>query len=93
MRKYLFKLSILVLFLFGKVNHSNAQKKSFLVPDAAIIQYAGSIGYFSVGAGYEIFKNKRGNIDFNYGYVPASKGGKLHALTANVNSKFTFINF
>lgn len=57
-----------------------AQNMDFLIPDAAIIQHAGSIGYFSVGAGYEIFKNKRGNLDFHYGYVPASKGGELHTL-------------
>lgn len=82
MNKYLFKLSILVLFLIGTVNPSNAQKKNFLIPDAVIIQYAGSIGYISVGAGYDIFKNKRGNIDFNYGYVPVSKGGELHSITA-----------
>src|SRR5690554_2762197 len=61
---------------------SYAQKLKFLIPDAAIVQYAGSIGYFSIGAGYEVFKNKRGIIDFNYGYVPASKGGELHIITA-----------
>jgi len=79
---YLFKISSIVLFLFAGTMKGSAQNLKFLIPDAAIIQYAGSIGYFSVGAGYEIFKNKRGYIDFNYGYVPASKGGELYAVTA-----------
>lgn len=59
---------------------SNAQQ--FLVPDELIIQHAGSIGYFSLGAGYKLFKNERGNLDLLYGYVPASKGGSLDILTA-----------
>src|SRR5690606_8353536 len=66
---------------------SYAQKLKFLIPDEAIAQYAGSIGYFSIGAGYEIFKNKKGYLDVNYGYVPASKGGELHALTVKLAYK------
>ncbi len=66
---------------------SFAQKLNFLIPDAGIAQYAGSIGYFSVGAGYDIFKNKRGHLDFHYGYVPSSKGGKLHAASIKLAYK------
>lgn len=81
MNKFLFNITpILLLSLLGSAQ-SFAQKLKFLIPDAAITQYAGSIGYFSVGAGYEILKDKRGYLDFNYGYIPASKGGELHALT------------
>lgn len=82
MNKYLFKTFYILLFLFAGTIKVSAQDLKFLIPDAAIVQYAGSIGYFSVGAGYEVFKNKRGVIDFNYGYVPASKGGELHIVTA-----------
>lgn len=62
----------------------SAQNLKFLIPDNAIVQFAGSIGYFSVGAGYDLFKNKRGILDFNYGYVPASKGGELNIVTAKI---------
>lgn len=75
-----------MLFFLG-ISKSSAQKLKFLIPEAAITQYAGSIGYFSVGAGYEIFKNKRGYLDFNYGYVPASKGGELHTATIKLAYK------
>ncbi|WP_316821822.1 hypothetical protein [Pedobacter gandavensis] len=82
MNVYHFKrASILVLFLSVFSGKAFAQKLNFLVPDNAIVQFAGSIGYFSVGAGYDLFKNKKGILDFNYGYVPASKGGELHVFT------------
>lgn len=87
MNKYFFKISSIVLLFFLGTTKSSAQKLKFLIPDAAIAQFAGSIGYFSVGAGYEIFKNKRGYLDFNYGYVPASKGGELHAVTVKLAYK------
>jgi hypothetical protein len=70
------KFKYLFVSLFFVSQLANAQK--FLVPDEAILQYAGSIGYLSVGGGYKLFKNERGNLDFLYGYVPASAGGRLH---------------
>ncbi|RZK82587.1 MAG: hypothetical protein EOO92_01220 [Pedobacter sp.] len=79
MSAYFSKIIIIITLLSGSIT-VNAQK--FLIPDDAIVQYAGSIGYISIGAGYEIFGNKRGNIDLNYGYVPKSKGGELHMFTA-----------
>ncbi|WP_400261519.1 hypothetical protein ACFX5U_16785 [Sphingobacterium sp. SG20118] len=82
MNRYLSKLVALCILTFGLVGKGVAQRMNFLIPDAIIVQYAGSIGYGSLGFGYEIFKNKRGYIDLNYGYVPASKGGELHTLTA-----------
>lgn len=81
MSGYFFRTSYIILFLFAVTFKSSAQQLKFLIPDAAITQFAGSIGYVSVGAGYDLFKNKRGNLDFNYGYVPKSKGGELHSLT------------
>ncbi|RZL15020.1 MAG: hypothetical protein EOO89_15115 [Pedobacter sp.] len=79
MSVYFSRVSILLLFI-GITFNAKAQK--FLIPEEAIVQYAGSIGYLSVGAGYELFGNKRGNLDINYGFVPESKGGALHILTA-----------
>lgn len=59
-----------------------AQSFKFLIPKDLVIQHAGSIGFGSIGAGYRLFKNKRGNLDFNYGYVPEQRGGELHILSA-----------
>jgi hypothetical protein len=79
MSAYISKVSIVLIFM-GMTLSSKAQE--FLIPEGVIVQYAGSIGYLSVGAGYELFGNKRGNLDINYGYVPESKGGALHIVTA-----------
>lgn len=72
---------IAALFLTSPAKLS-AQFFDALVPGEVVVQHAGSIGFFSVGAGYRVFKNKRGNVDMNYGFVPASKGGPLHILSA-----------
>lgn len=58
-----------------------AQIPEKLIPDAAVIQQGGSIGYLSVGLGYNIMKEK-GSLDFSYGYVPKAKGGTLNILSA-----------
>ncbi|HXH99143.1 MAG TPA: hypothetical protein VNI52_02660 [Sphingobacteriaceae bacterium] len=60
----------------------SAQEKPKLIPDAALLQHAGSIGYLSAGVGYDLFKNKKGNLDLLYGHVPESKGGTLNVVTA-----------
>jgi hypothetical protein len=87
MSAYFTKVSTILIFgiFFGL--RANAQQ--FLVPDELILQHAGSIGYVSVGAGYKLFKNERGNLDILYGYVPASKGGELHIIT----TKFAYKPF
>lgn len=89
MSVYFSRISIILLFL---VININAKAQKFLIPEDAIIQYAGSIGYLSVGAGYELFGNKRGNLDINYGFVPESKGGALHILTAKFAYRPFMIN-
>lgn len=72
-------MAILLLTLTNKKAH--AQSFKFLIPDEAIVQFAGSIGYVSAGVGYELFKNKRGNLDLLYGFVPGNKGGVLNIAT------------
>jgi len=52
---------------------------SDLYPDFITIQYAGSIGFKSMGVGYEI--KDRSRISAHYGFVPASRGGVLHIVT------------
>lgn len=54
------------------------------MPHHAKAQFAGGIGFLSVGAGYA---NRKGKLegDLFYGYVPQSAGGlDIHALTAKV---------
>jgi hypothetical protein len=78
--KYLgYSLSCIFLWSMGK---AQAQVLEYLVPKDIVIQHAGSIGFFSAGIGYPVFKNKRGTVDFNYGYVPEARGGDLHILSA-----------
>jgi hypothetical protein len=64
-----------------------AQVLKALIPDGAVAQYAGSIGYGSAGISYTLFKNDRGSLDFTYGYVPESKGGKLHIFAGKFSYK------
>jgi len=79
---YLSKIYGLLLFSGLLIHKTQAQKLRFLVPDAAVVQFAGSIGYLSGGIGYDLFKNQRGSLDLSYGYVPKSKGGELNIVTA-----------
>lgn len=68
---------------------TQAQWIKRLKPDYAVLQHAGSIGYLSVGAGYELFRNNRGSLEFDLGVVPENRGGPLHILT----SKFAYRPF
>lgn len=54
---------------------------SNLVPDHASFQFAGGIGFLSIGGGYK-FLNKKIETDLYYGYVPESIGGiEIHSAT------------
>ncbi|TZF84139.1 hypothetical protein FW774_10300 [Pedobacter sp. BS3] len=70
----------LALILPG--NFANAQKLDFLIPHTATLQYAGSIGFFSAGAGYSFFGKDKGSLDISYGFVPKAVGGPLNILAA-----------
>lgn len=64
-----------------------AQQPSLLgsiLPDQYHLQYAGSVGKVSLGAGYA---NRRDNLSFGfaYGYVPESAGGRLDILSARIS--------
>jgi len=57
------------------------REQSVLVPDYGKFQFAGNIGFFSLGAGYE-FLQRTVQADFMYGFVPKSEGGKeIHSIT------------
>lgn len=52
------------------------------LPDRARLQFAGSQGFLSAGAGYGFLK-ERIDEDFMYGYLPAKIGGiSVHTLSA-----------
>ncbi|RYE52437.1 MAG: hypothetical protein EOP48_16495, partial [Sphingobacteriales bacterium] len=78
MNGYIFRTLSIIILMFLAGTKTMAQAFKFLIPDAAIVQHAGSVGYLSVGAGYSLFKNNRGSLDATYGFVPRSKGGELH---------------
>ena len=72
---------LLVGILMFNVFKVHAQFPKSMVPKNIVVQHAGSIGFMSIGMGYPVFKNQRGSLDFNYGYVPESRGGTLHILS------------
>jgi hypothetical protein len=73
---------VLTSYLFTTLCYS--QSKGKLIPDELTLQHAGSIGYFSVGAGYNIFKSN-GNFRIFYGYIPEEKGGEYNIISAKLN--------
>jgi len=84
---YIFRFQFIVFLLLAASSRVSAQSLKFLIPDGAIVQYAGSIGYLSGGVNYELFGNKKGNLDLLYGFVPGNKGGVLHIATAKLSYK------
>ena len=79
----------LAVFLLGGMTPVAAQRLRFLIPDGAVVQHAGSIGYFSGGINYDLFKNHKGSLDLMFGFVPESKGGGFTTL----NTKFAYRPF
>jgi hypothetical protein len=72
---------VCLLMIMGNFLAVKAQNSKILMPKEIIFQYGGSIGFLSVGAGYQIFKNRKGTLDFHYGFVPENKGGTLHVIS------------
>jgi hypothetical protein len=71
-------LHFFLLVITGKIF---AQKKGFKIkpPDHIKVQYAGGIGFISIGAGYST-KNQKLEGDLSYGYLPKSVGGiRIHS--------------
>ena len=78
----------LLLLISGSVNNLQAQDSTrrWWVPDHLKLQYAGGIGFFAVGAGYES-KGRKTETDIYYGFLPEWIGGEdLHSATV----KFTW---
>lgn len=68
--------------LFSQDSTSIKKKSLFFIPDYVKMQFAGNIGFFSVGVGYQ-FLNNHLYSELLYGYVPASisKAKQIHTIT------------
>ena len=82
MNSLIFKYIMCFLLLITISSNVTAQKMKGLIPDGVIVQHAGSIGYFSGGVNYTLFKNQRGSLDIMAGHLPKSKGGGFTMLTS-----------
>ena len=85
LKKYFFRSSsaMLLFFLLVTTGKLFAQKKGFKIspPDHIKIQYAGGMGFISIGAGYST-KNQKLEGDLYYGYLPESIGGvSIHSIS------------
>ena len=73
----------IIVFLMFIAKASYSQEKHWISPDFVQLQYAGSIGYLSAGAGYDVFKNKW-RLSFNFGHVPQSRGGVMNIFSTRL---------
>ncbi|WP_405566440.1 hypothetical protein [Polaribacter sp. Asnod6-C07] len=78
-------LLVLLVLLFSKSYGQEVnldKEKAWYVPDYAKVQFAGNIGFVSLGVGYQLF-NEVLYSELLYGYVPesASKADRIHLLT------------
>lgn len=72
--------TLLFIFSGAQAQDNHTTTGPVLKPDFIELQFAGSSGLFTAGAGYKIIHQK---VDFSlmYGYVPPSLGGKsIHTL-------------
>lgn len=80
MRRTIIIITILTL-LISNIQSKNKVVKSKYLPDYAKFQFAGNIGFVSMGGGYS-FLSDRINMDLMYGFVPESEGGdEIHSIT------------
>lgn len=82
------KLTFSILFTLFLSTSALAQSKFWksLIPDQAGLQYAGSIGFISADAGYDLL-NEKAAINFNVGYIPESLGGELTIISVKFQYK------
>jgi len=93
MKKILLHIIISLLFVHNAYSNDSTQVKvkHWLTPEYATIQFAGNIGFLSLGIGYQFFNN-RINSEILYGFVPASisKAENIHTIT--FKNTFPIIN-
>lgn len=84
LREWNIKLLVPALIAMQLANAQDSAKHR-LLPHHLKLQFAGGIGFVSVGAGYS---NKKHTLegDLYYGYVPKSMGGlPIHAITGKLS--------
>lgn len=84
MKKGLNYILLVMFFIAASGAYSNenptSMEKRWYVPDYVKAQFAGNIGFISVGAGYNLLSNLI-QSEILYGYVPSSIGGStIHTL-------------
>jgi hypothetical protein len=90
LKKKLIKITLgLMLVTAAQSAAAQIKQRSKFLPDHLKLQYAGNIGFISVGAGYTSKKEKLSE-DIYYGYVPKSIGG---IATHSVTGKLTWFPF
>ncbi|MRX48352.1 hypothetical protein [Pedobacter puniceum] len=80
-RIYLIALCLFISKL-SFAQETDSVKHKWYIPSSITIQHAGSIGFFSLGAGYYLNKSHSSTLDISYGYVPAKFGGDLNIIAA-----------
>ena len=90
--KYWLILAIFLLIVPNTIGQESSTIKANrfekYIPDYAKLQFAGGIGFLSLGVGYSFFKQKL-DISFFYGYVPKSYSvNELHSISLQSTIKF-----
>jgi hypothetical protein len=80
------KILIPILICLAFSNAAISQESHWTHPDFVEAQYAGSIGYISGGAGYDILRN-RARVSLHFGHVPKWKGGTMNIFA----TKFLYV--
>jgi hypothetical protein len=83
-----------IIFLLGsfqihaqELQQDKKGKLHYLIPDYVKLQYAGGIGFMSVGVGYTFFKHRL-DVSMFYGYVPkAFSVDDLHSISLQLTAK------
>ncbi len=68
-------MGLLIPVLLEAQSDTVPERTKWYHPDYAKVQYAGEIGFFSIGVGSELFKKQNGELDLMVGYLPKSIGG------------------
>jgi len=95
-RHTIYKISLLlVIVLFFNINNgysqedstANTEKYKKFLPNYVKLQYAGGIGFMSVGVGYTFIKHHL-DVTMFYGYVPkAFSVTDLHSISLQLTAK------
>lgn len=85
-KAFILYLSILLsVVIYGQNDSLRAPSKIYHI-DYLKAQFAGEIGFLSMGIGSEIFKKRNGEIDIMFGYLPKSIGGvKISTIALKFN--------